>query len=213
MSNEATLSILADRGSRPSIGRRVVWSGLAVLSSVVALASYRYLAGVGPVPPNITVNRHVSPWIVIHAAGAATALLVAPWQFVPALRRRRPVMHRTLGRAYVAGCAAGGVSGLILATGVSAGPIAGAGFAALGTAWLTATTIAVREVVAGRVSAHQRWMIRSFALTLSAVTLRLYLPLTSLIGLDFAISYRVIAWACWLPNLVVAELFIGAADA
>ena len=38
MSNEATLSILADRGSRPSIGRRVVWSGLAVLSSVVALA-------------------------------------------------------------------------------------------------------------------------------------------------------------------------------
>jgi uncharacterized membrane protein len=191
----------------------VVWSGLAVLSSVVALASYRYLAGIGPVPPNITVNRHVSPWIVIHAAGAATALLVAPWQFVPALRRRHPVMHRTLGRAYAAGCAAGGVSALVLATGVSAGPIAGAGFAALGTAWLIATTIAVREVVAGRVSAHRRWMIRSFSLTLSAVTLRLYLPLTSLMGLDFAISYRVIAWACWLPNLIVAELFIGAADA
>lgn len=184
-----------------------------MLSSVVALASYRYLAGVGPVPPNITVNRHVSPWIVIHAAGAATALLVAPWQFVPALRQRRPVMHRTLGRVYVAGCAAGGVAALILATGVSAGPIVGAGFAALGTAWLTATTIAVREVVAGRVSAHQRWMIRSFALTLSAVTLRLYLPLASLIGFDSAISYRVIAWACWLPNLIVGELFIGPADA
>jgi hypothetical protein len=122
-------------------------------------------------------------------------------------------MHRTLGRVYVAGCAAGGVAALILATGVSAGPIVGAGFAALGTAWLTATTIAVREVVAGRVSAHQRWMIRSFALTLSAVTLRLYLPLASLIGFDSAISYRVIAWACWLPNLIVAELFIGAADA
>lgn len=26
-------------------------------------------------------------------------------------------------------------------------------------------------------------------------------------------SYRVIVWACWLPNMIVAELFIGAADA
>ena len=212
MSKEATLYIFADRGSRTSISRRVMWSGLAALSSVVALASYRYLAGVGPVPPNITANRHLSPWIVIHAAGAATALLVGPWQFVPALRGRRPVIHRTLGRVYVASCAAGGVSALVLATGVSAGPIAGAGFAALGTAWLTATTIAVREILMGRVPAHHRWMIRSFALTLSAVTLRLYLPLTSLMGLDFTISYRVIAWACWLPNMIVAELFIGAPD-
>jgi uncharacterized membrane protein len=213
MSKEATLSVLADQGSRPSIGWRVAWTGLAVLSSVVALVSYRYLAGVGPLPPNIIVNRHVSPWIVIHAAGAATALLVGPWQFVPALRRRRPVVHRTLGRVYVAGCATGGVTALVLATGVSTGPIAGTGFAALGTAWITTTTIAVREVLAGRVPAHRRWMIRSFALTLSAVTLRIYLPLTSLIGLDFAISYPVIAWACWLPNLIAAELFIGAADA
>jgi Predicted membrane protein (DUF2306) len=48
-------------------------------------------------------------------------------------------------------------------------------------------------------------MIRSFALTAAAITLRIYLPLLPLTGLSFSTSYRIIAWACWVPNLFVAE--------
>jgi Predicted membrane protein (DUF2306) len=48
-------------------------------------------------------------------------------------------------------------------------------------------------------------MIRSYALTLAAVTLRLYLPASIALGVDFRSAYRVISWACWLPNLAVAE--------
>jgi len=101
----------------------------------------------------------------------------------------------------------------VLATGVSAGPIAGTGFSLLGIAWIAATIFAVREILAQRVSSHRRWMIRSFALTLSAVTLRLYLPASFQLGLDPILSYRVISWACWLPNMVLAELYLTFSNA
>lgn len=48
-------------------------------------------------------------------------------------------------------------------------------------------------------------MIRSYALTLAAVTLRIYLPLSQLAGVPFGDAYQVISWLCWVPNLVVAE--------
>ncbi|MEQ1730362.1 MAG: DUF2306 domain-containing protein [Vicinamibacterales bacterium] len=52
-------------------------------------------------------------------------------------------------------------------------------------------------------------MIRSFALTYAAVTLRLYVPLSMAAGVPFDVAYPVIAWACWVPNLLVAEwLFV-----
>ncbi len=54
-------------------------------------------------------------------------------------------------------------------------------------------------------------MMRSFALTLSAVTLRLYLPFsTFVLGIEFVVAYRAIAWLCWLPNLLVAEWLMKA---
>ena len=191
-----SLQPLAPRSSRSRV-ERTAWAAGATISTVLALVSYRYLAGLGPVPPNIAANRLVNPWIAVHAAGAATALLVGPWQFLPGLRARRPWLHRVIGRLYAVGCASGGLSALVLAMGLTSGPIAGAGFAALGLAWLATTGMAIGEVLAGRIASHRRWMIRSFALTLSAVTLRIYLP-----------AYRIIAWACWLPNLLLAELYL-----
>lgn len=193
--------------------RHVSWAFMAMLSSAVALVSYRYLAKAGPVPVTIAANAYVNPWLVIHATGAATALFVGPWQFLPVLRRRQTAAHRMCGQIYAAGCVTGGTAALVLATGVSAGPIAGTGFSLLGIAWIAATIFAVREILAQRVSSHRRWMIRSFALTLSAVTLRLYLPASFQLGLDPVLSYRVISWACWLPNMVLAELYLTFSNA
>ena len=73
---------------------------------------------------------------------------------------------------------------------------------------MATTAIALRKVLTGQLAGHRQWMIRSFALALSAVTLRLYLPLSAVLGLDFVMAYRTIAWLCWLPNLAVAEWLI-----
>jgi hypothetical protein len=51
-------------------------------------------------------------------------------------------------------------------------------------------------------------MIRSYALTLAAVMLRIYLPLSQVFAIPFEPAYQTIAWLCWVPNLVVAEWLI-----
>ena len=50
-------------------------------------------------------------------------------------------------------------------------------------------------------------MARSYALILAAVTLRVYVaPLEGAFGEHD--GYAIVAWACWVPNLVFAEWFI-----
>ena len=51
-------------------------------------------------------------------------------------------------------------------------------------------------------------MIGSYALTLAAVTLRIYLPLSLALGVPFANAYRVISWLCWVPNIILAEWLV-----
>jgi hypothetical protein len=56
--------------------------------------------------------------------------------------------------------------------------------------------------------AHRAWMLRSYALTLAAVTLRLYIPIGVASGLAFESVYPTVAWACWVPNLMLVEWWI-----
>ena len=46
------------------------------------------------------------------------------------------------------------------------------------------------------------------ALTLAAVTLRLYLPFAALGPIPFFDAYRAIAFLCWVPNLLLAEVWL-----
>jgi hypothetical protein len=104
---------------------RSFWTALnLLLCSSIALASFRYLLGVGPVAPIVAHNSFGSPWLVLHVAGAATALLLSPLQLIGSLRRRWPAFHRWLGRVYVVGCCVAGVAGLPLAFGSTAGGVA-----------------------------------------------------------------------------------------
>lgn len=51
-------------------------------------------------------------------------------------------------------------------------------------------------------------MIRSFALTCAAVTLRLYLLILFGLPIPFVQGYRAISFLCWVPNLIVAEYYL-----
>lgn len=52
-------------------------------------------------------------------------------------------------------------------------------------------------------------MIRSYALTLAAVTLRLQLPASAMLDIPFETAYPAIAFLCWVPNLILAEIWIA----
>ena len=190
---------------------RLIVSAIGVLlCAFVALFSYRYLLGNVEMPRVIANNLFKHPWLLIHAAGAATALLIGPVQFSGAIRARLRRLHRWLGRVYVISCLIGAVSGFVLALGASTGWISTTGFASLAILWTITISLAWRRATQRQFVEHRAWMIRSFALTFAAVTLRLYLPALSLFGVGFANGYRAISFLSWVPNLLVAELYLRA---
>jgi uncharacterized membrane protein len=146
--------------------------------------------------------------MLAHFTGGGTALAVGTIQASAWLRARAIVLHRWLGRVYVLAVLVGGVAGLRLAFGAQGGAVAHAGFALLAGAWLTTTTIAYRAIRQGDQARHRDWMIRSYALTFAAVTLRLYLPVSMMVGIPFERAYPAISWLCWIPNLLFAEVML-----
>lgn len=185
------------------------WGVGAVLSVGIALYAWHYLLPNAFAPPGIKENPMAYPWLFVHAGLAGIAMLLGPFQFLPRLRMKQPRLHRWIGRTYVFACLFGGSAGLALATGSTAGPIARMGFAGLAVCWLLTTGMAWRQALARNFDDHRRWMIRSFALTFAAVTLRLYLPFPPLMGIPFIEGYRAISWLCWVPNLIAAELYLA----
>lgn len=180
----------------------------SALCAAIALYSMRYLLP-NPTGPDIILrNLFRAPWLIVHVAGATLALLVGPFQFARRLRQKRPALHRWVGRLYVAGCIVGGISGLVLAFGASSGPITTAGFGLLAIAWLGTTALAWRLAVQRRFADHRSWMIRSFALTCAAVTLRIYIPILLTLPVPFVNGYRAISFLCWVPNIIVAEYYL-----
>jgi Predicted membrane protein (DUF2306) len=176
----------------------------------IGVYALRYWSGDPTLLPyELRVNLlHNPPAFILHTSFGGLALLLAPWQFVGGLRRSYPRVHRWIGRAYVAAVAISGVAAYPVAFGTFAGPIASAGFALMATAWLGTTLVAWRAVRQRRYAVHRRWMIRSFALALSAVTLRIALVVPVQLQLDFMPLYRVTSWASWIVNLLLAELWL-----
>lgn len=187
---------------------RLGWLLLLTLCLAVAAFSARYLLN----PPQTTKqalgNIYGLPWLVVHVAGSVTALALGAWQFIPAWRRNRVGVHRWIGRTYVVACLLGGLAGVVLAFGTRAGPVASLGFGLLGILWIAMNVLGWRAAVQKRFDAHRRWMIRSWALTLAAVTLRIYLPLVMIFDLPFEPWYQAIAFLAWVPNLLLAEIWL-----
>jgi uncharacterized membrane protein len=147
--------------------------------------------------------------IYLHAFGAAVALALGPWQFLPRLRRDRPALHRWMGRVYLGvGVLVGGLAGLVLSFHAYGGWVSHSGFAILSLLWLYTGARAYAAIRRRDVAAHRRWMIRNFALTFAAVTLRLWMPLFAGLGVPFEVFYPLVAWISWVFNALAVEWWL-----
>ncbi len=185
-----------------------LWIAAAAFATIIAIFSYRYIPEWGPLAPNVTGNLFAQIWLPLHVGAASTAMLLVMPQLLPRLRATAPRFHRWSGRVYAVACLAGAVTGIPLAIGSTAGPIATAGFGTLAILWFATTWMGWRTAMQRRFAEHRVWMIRSFALTLAAMTLRFDLAMIPLFELDFLPAYRAISFLCWVPNLILAELWI-----
>lgn len=148
--------------------------------------------------------------IYTHVFASLVALSLAPFQFSNWIRANYPRAHRVMGRVYLGiGVTFGGLSGLYMAAFAFGGPVAKLGFACLAMSWLYTGLRAYQSIRRGAVQEHRSWMVRNVSLTLAAVTLRIYLPSSMIAGIPFEVAYPAIAWLCWVPNLIVAELFFA----
>jgi uncharacterized membrane protein YozB (DUF420 family) len=191
----------------------LVWGRIALLWILclgVALVSWRFMVGgVEATMGFVAYHAQLRPIaFYAHVILAPVALALVPLQLWQGLRQQRPAVHRWVGRVYGLSILLSGLGGLWLAVTTEAGPVASWGFALLALAWLSSTGWGIGLAMRKDREAHRRWMVRSIALTLSAVTLRIYLGMVFGFGLDFETAYPAIAWLCWVPNLIVAELIL-----
>jgi uncharacterized membrane protein len=195
-----------------SIWRTLAWGLMVLLALAVAAYAAALLPDTAFRSSFVVALLAERPVATLgHFAGSALALAIGGFQLHPGLRRRFLGAHRWLGRLYVLGVAVGGSAGLYMARFANGGLPGKLGFALLGLGWLGCTAIALACIRARDVDAHRRWMLRSFALTFAAVTLRFYIPASQAAGIPFDAAYPVIAWLCWVPNLLVAEFLVRSA--
>lgn len=186
--------------------RRIGWPAILVLGWLIAAYALAMVAV--PATRSEIVRTHLATLplaLVAHLVGGAAALALGALQHNTRFRTRHLELHRWCGRMYLAAVGVGGVAALVLAGSSVGGLVTHVGFGMLAVLWLGSTGMAYVHVRAGRLQDHRTWMVRSYALTFAAVTLRIYLPLALVAGLPYEPAYQAIAWLCWVPNLLFAE--------
>ena len=194
---------MGEDAPRP-LGPRVI----ALIGIATAVASVIDSIG-GRRAVGLAAARAHAWMFVLHLAVAPIALSVGSVQILRGWHERHPDLHRTLGRCYVVAAITVGLTGLWIARTVTA-PVARVGFMTLGllVAGLAAQAgwYARQGAVGMQQLLHEDAGLRSYALLYAAV----FYPLISA-GLRVAHmetrARDVAAWACWLPTLVVLELY------
>ena len=192
---------------------RIWWVVMTVFGVGVALYLSRYLS----LNPDVyfAQQRQVYVekqfWITLHVLGGILALGLGPFQFIDRWRLKTPGIHRWIGRVYLVSVLIGSIGGFRMALVAHGGFPASLGFAFLAVLWFATALMAYIRIRQRNIEIHRRWMIRNYALTFAAVTLRIFLPIFIIFFLkgDFTPAYIAVAWWCWVPNLLVAEIAVN----
>ena len=146
----------------------------------------------------------------IHITFGGIALLTGWTQFSQRLRNRYLNAHRLVGKIYVVAVLLSSCAGLFIAFFATGGIVSVLGFGSLALIWLVTVIKAYTSIRQRNIPVHEEWMIRNYALTFAAVTLRIYLPLLiMLFHGNFLPAYRTVSWLCWVPNLIIAGMIIS----
>jgi hypothetical protein len=145
----------------------------------------------------------------VHITFGGLALLTGWSQFSTKLRAKYLRAHKLIGKVYLISVLLSGLAGLYIAFYATGGVISKLGFGTLAVIWVFSPMMAYVRILQKNIPAHQNWMLRNYALTFAAVTLRIWLPFSQIaLHLDFMKAYHIAAWLCWLPNLLFAEVII-----
>lgn len=109
--------------------------------------------------------------LLLHGIGGLVALMVGALQFSERLRRERPGFHRMLGKVYLAACAVGGPAAFYMQIRNST-PIFLPAALCHSIIWMLASAMAYWSIRRRKIATHRAWMMRSYAMCLIFITVR-----------------------------------------
>ncbi len=195
--------------------KKSIWLSFAVLCIVVGFYPFIYFLmdrkfGLLGTKSELLLNDTF--WNIgfyTHIIWGGAALLVGWTQFSKKWRAKRLALHRLIGKIYVLSALLSALGGIFIGINATGGFVSEAGFISLGVIWFFTTLQAFLDIRKGNIPRHQKLMIFSYAACFAAVTLRLWLPLLIMAHQgDFVPAYRLVAWLCWVPNLLVAWMLV-----
>lgn len=149
-------------------------------------------------------------WLLAHGLAGACALLLGPMQFSDRLRKRFTKFHRIIGRFYIAGvfCAAPlGAYIQYFEERLGSGRTFSFATATLAILWITTTAIALAFILKGNVQQHRQWMMRSFAVAIVFLEVRVVGGMSGWENLGDRVN-EAIVWGCTGFSLLFADIII-----
>ncbi|AWW00801.1 hypothetical protein DJ013_04595 [Arcticibacterium luteifluviistationis] len=143
-----------------------------------------------------------------HIIFGGLALLIGWSQFSLKLRTQHINWHKGIGKIYIISVLISGLCGIYIGFYATGGLISQTGFIGLGLVWLSTTLLGFKSIKEGNIKQHQNFMTFSYAACFAAVMLRIWLPLLTISIGDFIPAYRIVAWLCWVPNIIVAYFIV-----
>ncbi|MGW4483134.1 DUF2306 domain-containing protein [Amycolatopsis sp. NPDC004368] len=204
--------------------KRRPWIGVLglVVVAFLAFSLPPYLA-LDPAQSRVPATFGAHYWFLVgHVVFGSIAMICAVLQIWPWIRRRFPALHRYAGRTYVfGGVLPSGLMALTIGAASPFGPATRASDVLLAVLWIGCTWAGYRAARDRRFGDHRRWMIRSFALTMSIILNRVISPLaivflepqlaTTFGGSEIAFMQSVAAiaaWVSWTVALIGAQLWL-----
>lgn len=157
---------------------------------------------------------HIRHWrysFYIHVFTSILIITSGLFQFSKTILNKYTKIHRISGFIYlVTTLLISGPAALVMSFYANGSYPAQTSFVILSILWLGTTFLAYHYVRKKDYEKHGKWMVRSYALTLSAVSLRLYSYLFDVFHLrmDPFDLYILLSWLSWTVNLVLAEILI-----
>jgi uncharacterized membrane protein len=158
--------------------------------------------------------QHFKWWLLPHGMAGACALILGPLQFSDRLRKRFTKFHRVIGRFYIAGvfCAAPlGTYIQYIDERLGSGRTFSFAAAVDATLWITTTVVALAFILKGNVQQHRHWMIRSYAVAIVFLEVRVVGGITGWENLGDRVS-EAIVWGCVSFSLLFADIIINWPD-
>ncbi len=195
--------------------KKIQWVVFATLSVLVGLYPAIYFIidrkfGLLGTKKNVLLQDIVwNTCFYTHIILGGIALLIGWIQFSKKFRNDHITLHKKIGKVYTICVLVSALAGMYLAFNATGGWFTALAFITLDVIWFYSTITALSQIKKGNIRVHEKLMIYSYAATFGAVTLRIWLPIFTIVMGGFFKGYPIAAWMAFIPNMVFAYFIVA----